>query len=273
MATKSFYETLTEAVADFTTHGFDSQERLEFWLRQIRLSAEQSFRPFSFMQNRMRAAFQAIFTKMVEKRGILKYHQGVSLFTLERVAPRMRAELDRRILASANLIKLNRQAAIEKTLQRFSGWSTSIPSGGSKVTDKGETKVEIRKALRQLPFEERRVAIDQGHKFVSELNDILANDGGAIAAEWHSNWRQFGYKYRKDHKERDQRIYMIRNNWAQQKGFVKPGSVGYVDEITKPGEEVFCRCSYRYIYNLRDLPPEMLTAKGAEQLKQVRIKT
>lgn len=112
--------------------------------------------------------------------------------------------------------------------------------------------------------------IDQGHKFVSALNDLVATDGGAIAARWSSNWRQPGYHYRKDHKERDGEIYLIRGSWAQAKGLVKPGKAGYVDQTTRPGEEVYCRCDYVYLYNVSDLPAEMLTEKGKSELARVK---
>ena len=69
---------------------------------------------------------------------------------------------------------------------------------------------------------------------------MLAKSTSAIAAEWRSNWRQSGYDYRKDHKERDRKVYMLRDNWAQAKGLVKPGAAGYYEDITSAGEEVFC---------------------------------
>jgi len=53
---------------------------------------------------------------------------------------------------------------------------------------------------------------------------------------------------------------------------MKAGDAGYTDEITTPGEEVFCRCFYRWIYNLRDLPKDMLTIKGKEQLALLQEK-
>jgi hypothetical protein len=95
----------------------------------------------------------------------------------------------------------------------------------------------------------------------ASLNDILARDNQAIAAEWHSHYKELNYNYRKDHAERDSGIYAIRGNWAIKSGLMKVGEDGYTDEITQPGEEVYCRCYYRYIYNLRDLPEKMLTAK------------
>ena len=234
-------------------------------------AARASLMPEHQMREQMQQAFRGVYRRLVENGGIAQFHPGVQRFTIQQVLPKLRAELDRRILASAQLIKLNREAAIQKTLQRFSGWSTSIPAGGTKTADRVEEKDKVRKSLAQLPFEERRVLIDQTHKLTSALNETLATGGGAIAAKWFSHWRQAGYDYREDHKERDGVVYAIRGNWALEKGLMKPGAAGFVDDITKPGEEVFCRCSYRYIYNLRSLPEDMLTAKGRDELKTTRI--
>jgi len=51
----------------------------------------------------------------------LKRHPGVARFTLNYVEPKLRAELDGRIMASADLIKLNRTQAVNRNIQRFSG--------------------------------------------------------------------------------------------------------------------------------------------------------
>ena len=47
---------------------------------------------------------------------------------------------------------------------------------------------------------------------------------------------------------------------------MKPGATGYTDQIERPGEWVFCRCTYQWIYNLRDMPADVLTIKGREFL-------
>lgn len=268
----NLYDVITAAIKDFAEHGFDREERLRYWLAQIRQAAVGSLVPEHLLQEALQRSLGVTYRKMVEQQGLLKYHKGVSRFTLAKVQPQLRAELDRRIMASANLIKLNREAAIEKTLQRFSGWASSIPTGGSDAVDKLETKTSIRKALKQLPFEERRVAVDQGHKFIASLNNIVATSNGALALTWHSHWRQPGYNYRKDHKERDGKVYAIRGNWAMERGLMKKGAAGYYDDITAVGEEVFCRCSAQYLYALRDLPADMLTQKGAEALAEARAK-
>jgi hypothetical protein len=269
-----FYSLLTDAINDFAEHGFDSQERLEFWVARLREAAIQTMTPPHILNRTLQDLMRSIYRMQIERGGILKYHAGINQFTLQKVAPRLRQELDRRIMASAGLIKLNRDQAIETTLRRFAGWATSIPAGGSDAVDRMETKGEIRKALASLPFTERRVAIDQGHKFTANLNNILATDGGAIALIWHSYWRQRGYRFRPDHKERDGQVYLLRDNWAQQAGLVKVGDAGYYDSVTSCGEEVFCRCYAQYLYSPRAIEraaPDMLTAKGRADLERVKV--
>lgn len=266
----TFYETITAAINDILEHGFDSQERLDRWLEEIRRAAVRAMMPEDQLSKILGQTFETIYTKLVERGGTVQVNPGVSLFTLNQIKPKLRDELDRRIMASVNLIKRNREEMVEKTLQRFQGWATSIPIGGSDAQSRPKTKASVGKALKQLPFEERRVLIDQGHKLTSTINDIVAQDGGAIAAVWHSNWRQRNYNYRKDHKERDGQVYLIRGSWAHKAGLVKPGEAGYYDQITKPAEEVFCRCSCKYVFSIGKLPDTMLTKQGAEKLAQVR---
>lgn len=265
-----FYRTIQAAITDIETHGYDSQARVDGWIWEIEQAARASLIPEQVLQETLSRTLQNIYTRMIERGGIAKVHKGIARYTVDRLKPKLHAELDRRIAASADLIKLNRKQMVSQTVQRFSGWSTSIPVGGSRAVDKSKVTENLRKSFGALPFEERRVAIDQGHKLVSELNNIVATDGGAIAGIWHSHFRQPGYNARKDHAERDSRVYAIRGNWALEKGLMKKGPAGYSDEITKPGEEVFCRCSYTFLYNLRDLPDDMVTVKGRESLASIR---
>ena len=160
--------------------------------------------------------------------------------------PELHAELNRRIAASIDLIKLNRPQAILKTQQRFRGWATSIPPGGTPKEGKAklkkvEQKKELRKALASLPFEERRVAIDQSAKLFAAINTTVAVNGGAIGAYWQAHGpHQKGYDGRPAHNARDGKFFLIRNSWADKVGFVKPNSDGYTDEIEQVAELPFC---------------------------------
>ena len=130
---------------------------------------------------------------------------------------------------------------------------------------------DLSKAAQQFRFETRRREIDQGHKLTAAIDDIIGRQSGAIAAEWISSWRRMNYDYRKDHKDRDEKVYAIRGNWAIEKGLMNKGD-GYTDEMTMPGEEVSCQCRYKYINSLSQLPESMLTKKGKEHIEQVRLK-
>lgn len=266
----TFYETITAAIADIEANGFDSTQRIDAWMARIEQAARTSATPEHIVQESLNRMMQGIYTRMIERGGIAKVHKGISRFTIDRLKPKLRSELDRRMMASAQLIKLNRKQMIDQTLKRFSGWATSVPKGGSRAVDTMDVKANIKKSFSAQPYEVRRVMIDQGAKLTSDLSNIIAVDGGAIAAEWNSHFRVSGYDYRPDHKERDSRVYAIRGSWAMTAGLMNKGA-GYTDEMTRPGEEVFCKCGYTYLYSLRDLPPEMLTFKGEKSLEAARI--
>jgi hypothetical protein len=269
---QSFFEVVSDAIREFTEHGFDSVERLTYWTDRIRKAAAESMTPPHILEDTLNKSLQGIYKRLIDDGQIVKTHVGISRFTVERVKPKLRTELDRRLMVSRNLIKLNQEQMVEKTVQRFAGWASSVPVGGSRAVETKDVKDNIRKALTSLPFEERRCIIDQSHKLASSLNEIVAVDAGAVALIWHSQYRRRGYAYREDHKERDGKIYAIRNNWAIDKGLMKVGDAGYYDQITAVGFEVYCSCYAQYLYNLRDLPESMLTIKGKESIVEVRAK-
>lgn len=265
-----FQETVSAAIDDMLANGFDSIERVNQWMQRIRMAAQRSMVSESKLTEGLKRTFKAIYTKQIDGGALLRHHPGVDQFTVQRVTPRLRAELDRRIMASAQLIKLNRDEAVERTLRRFSGWATSIPDGGTDATGRRAAKLSVKKSLSGMSFIERRVAIDQGHKFTAALSEIIADDQGAIAGIWHSHWKQVNYNFRRDHKERDGVVFAVRDNWAMQRRLMKLDGHEYTDDITRPGEEVNCRCYYQWLYSLRKLPDGMVTALGKSELERVR---
>jgi hypothetical protein len=269
---RTFYETVQDAVADVAEHGFVSEERLAYWSDQLRRSARSMFVSEAQIDEMLREALRQIYRREIERGGIVRLHPGVGRYTLAMVVPELRAELDRRILASANFIKLNRAAAIEKTLQRFLGWATSIPAGGTGLKGaRAEAKEDVKKSMRSLPFEERRVLIDQGMKFNAALSDIVSRAGGAIAAEWYHIPPRPSYQSRPEHLARNAHVFAIRDSWAHEKGLIRAAKAGYTDEVDQPAQLVYCSCKWVYRYHLRDLPAEMLTAKGRAEMQNVRV--
>jgi len=264
----TFYEVLTQAVNYYITYGFENEARLKYWLDELKNAAVKSLITPEKLQKELERSLKGAFDRLVTKGELV--NKDVSRFTVAKLTPKLRAELDRRIMASANLIKYNREESISNTLRRFSGWATSIPVGGNKDVNRQEEKKHIKKELGMLPFKERRVIIDQTHKLIANISEIVAVDSGAIAGKWHSNWRQANYDYREDHRELDEKIFLIRNSWAVKDGYVKPKN-GYTNDVVAPGEEVYCRCRYSYIYRVSQLPDEMITQKGKEALQSKKI--
>ena len=145
---------------------------------------------------------------------------GVGRFTLERIQPHLRSELNRRIMAiaedSADRIGSECEAVIEATLKRFADWITPESDNHTSITTTagwwswikahltGRNHPESQKRNRELPsaladmsFEDRwrMVMIDQGIWFTACLNEMIAMNDNAIAMIWHSHWRQENYDY------------------------------------------------------------------------------
>jgi hypothetical protein len=270
-APQSFQQVLAEVLKHIADHGYSDQDRMEEYLLRLRMAAEREIGSPQAADKAMRDALGAIYGRLIDQGGVSKYAPEVPRYTIAMVRPQLRAELDRRVMAATDLIKLRRGEAIDKTLRQVVGWTTSIPPGGVSDESLREVKKRVGDSLKQYRFECRRVSIDQGHKLVNNVANIVAVDNGAIAGEWHSHWRQAGYNYRKDHKERDGKFFAVKDSWAVREGLIKKGD-GYLEDITQPGQEPFCRCFVRYVSSPRRLPDDMLTDKGRQWIAQGRAR-
>lgn len=251
MSLREFQKVVREAVAFFSTHGFTSEYDLDQWAQAIQKAADDMLLSPQQASEAIAQHLRSIYGRMEAK--IPKHLAQLQAKTAVRIGPemffrrvetypqlasKMRMELDRRIAASADLIKIRRKESIAATLRRFKGWASSVPKGGTPKPKGPETEL-LMKDFRRVRFEANRLNVDQGHKLNASLNATFAEGTGAIAGIWHSHWKQLYYNYRKDHKERDEKIYLIRGSWADKAGLVKPSS-GYTDQITQPAEEVYC---------------------------------
>lgn len=265
---RTFSQVLQAAVADIAENGYESADQIDTWLGILRNAAERELGPDRAIDDQMRAAMETIYRRLVERGAVTKYVPDVPLYTIAMVRPELRAELDRRILAAADLIKIRRKESIEKTLARFQGWSTAIPPGGEGRIDKREVRSDIGKSMKQIRYEKWRVAVDQGHKLSANVADIVAVGSGAIAAEWNDRGEHDkNYDARKEHLKRSGKIFIVRDSWAHQMGLIRATN-GFTDEIEMVGQLPFCSCFYRYISSPRRLPESMLTAKGKKWVAQ-----
>ncbi|MHB8406228.1 MAG: structural protein [Gammaproteobacteria bacterium] len=266
-----FRSLLLEALKEFQDRGQWSEGELQSWLLRLHAALELDLPADDQIRRDLSTWLGKVFHRDVYGRGIAKRVPGVSRYTLSRIAPSLRAELDRRIFAGVDLIKLNKRAATQKTLQRFSGWVTSQPTGGLPPRNIREVAAEIAKPAAQVRYEARRVAIDQGHKLSSAVAHVVAMNEGAVAAIWHDRGQyDRGYDARPEHLKRSGKLFLVRGSQAIEDGLVKRGGP-YTDEVTQPAFEIFCSCWWQFVKSARALPDELLTEKGRAQLKGVAV--
>lgn len=271
MASKNpFYSTLYSAIRDISDNGADQPDRIAYWQRLLREALDRTLAPDHEMRRLVRDGLVALYKRLVDRGAVLRRHPGVTRFDIERIRPELRMELDRRIMFSADLVSLRRDEVIPATMRRFAGWVSSIPAQGSDKVKKRKEAERLRREVSNVGYEARRVLIDQGHKLTSAINQTIADQGGAIAARWHSHWHEANYDYREDHKERELESrklpYLIRDSWAMKEGLLQLAGSKYTDQMTQPAEEPFCRCFYEFVYSLKQMPQSMLTTKGREWL-------
>jgi hypothetical protein len=266
---ESFYDVLTAAINDLLEYGYDDPVRVEQWQRRLREATLRTWGTLHDVERHLRESLQATFRRLVDGDSALRAHSGISRLTYDKLKPHLRSELDRRLLAATDLIRLNREEAVARMGRRWVGWATSIPVGGPSEVKRAELKQEIKKPLQRLPFEERRLFIDQGHKMAAAVSATIALDGGALAGKWR-HVHQPHYDARPEHLARDGKVFLVRDSWAHKRGFLTADKDQWTDSIEQPAELPFCRCSYVWLYRLRQLPDEFITAKGREAMTAAR---
>lgn len=260
----SFQQVLAEAVADLRAHGYDSKTRVQKWVRALRRAAETATGSPHLLEDEIRRTLRKAYSQQVTG-GVLARRQGVPAYTVRNLSPALQRELSRRIQAAADLITLNRTQAIERTLQRFSGWATAQNPGRGTPEKVREIRADIARPVRSQPFEKRRVIIDQTAKLNSNINYLVASDNKAIAVVWDANAGRPNYNHRKEHLARDGKIYVLRDGWAYRQGLITRGA-GIYEDMDGFGELPFCSCRGRYLYHLDQLPDDMLTEKARKAL-------
>lgn len=259
---RTLRDLIMEGLRKFAKAGYQDEFQLSDWLGRLHAALDLELPDDDESRVALSKTLHAIFDRDV-RNGIARRIPDIEPYTIDRVMPHMRAELDKRIYAGADLIKLNREAAIRKTLQRFSGWVSSVPPQGTSTNDLRDIANEMLKPIKQVKFEARRVAIDQGHKLSAAVAHVVAQQNGAIAGIWHDRGENdHGYDARPKHLARSKTIFLIRNSWAMDQGLIRRGVAQYTDDIEQPAELPYCSCFYEYITTPHDLPDEYLTTAG-----------
>jgi hypothetical protein len=261
--TLKFRRLLEEGVRKFAEGGYTSEAEVQEWIVRLHATLERELPSDDQSRAQLKRILESIYAREVGG-GLARKIPGLSRYTLDRVSPQLRAELDRRIFAAADLIRLNKRQAVEKTLQRFAGWVSSVPPAGAINYSARSVATDIGKSIAQLKFERRRVAIDQGHKLIAAVAHVVAGGQGAIAAVWHDRGEHdHGYDARPEHLKRSGTLFLVRDSWAAEEGLLrKPPGAKYTDDFEQPAELPYCSCYYEYVTTPDRLPREFLSGRG-----------
>jgi hypothetical protein len=266
---KAFRTLLIEALREFSERGYVSESDLQQWTARLHAMIESELPTDEESREVLAGILGSVYAKEYRS-GIARRVPGVSRYTLDRVAPHLRAELDKRIFASADLIRIRKKETVEKTLARFSGWASSQPAAGTFDFSPRALSKQITKDLVSFKFERRRVAIDQGHKLVSNISHVVAMNEGAIAATWYDRGEDdSSYDYRPQHLARSGKLFIVKDSWAINEGLIRRGAAPYTDSVEQPGVPVYCSCFWTWIVHLQDLPETFLTAKGRAFIRPI----
>ena len=252
---RAFDKLLREAVSHFTRFGFTSPADVNDWLTKLSAAASNHLEVEKAIE-RVEKALAGRFNRELG-RGRLQGRKGkVSKLSIDQLEPRLRQELERRMYAARMQVTGQHRAALEHIHNRFLGMATAGKQPG-KVKAAAR---HISKAARDAKAQARMTAIDQTFKLMATLDEVIAEDSQSIGGFWDATW-DIKRKHRPEHAIRHDQWYPRRGCWADRDGHLKR-ALGYMDEWDMPGVLINCQCQYRYVYDLEDVPPQFLTAKG-----------
>ena len=251
----SFNRLLREAVGHFTRYGFTSPADVNDWLARLNAAAETSL-DTAKAHRRVEKALSSSFANALGRGRLIRRKGKVSKLSIEQLEPKLRDELERRMYAARELIEGDRRVALEQIHKRFLG----IATAGQNPKAVKEGVRAMGKAERDHKAAARVFAVDQSGKLMRMMDEVIAADSDSIGGFWDATW-DIERKHRIEHAIRHDQWYPRRGSWADNDGFLKR-ALGYMDEHDMPGVLINCRCEYRYVYDLEDVPPQFLTAKG-----------
>ncbi|HAT3917707.1 TPA: hypothetical protein I9Y23_001321 [Kluyvera ascorbata] len=119
-------------------------------------------------------------------------------------------------------------------------------------------KIHTKRKLKQYRSNGLDSSLKDAKTLLNAADHLNAIDNNAIGAIWRA--RQCS-----EHASKNGEVYAIKGSWALKKKMMKVGPSGYLNDIPLPRS---CGCYLTYIYNLRSLPDNMLTANTNKILKK-----
>ena len=213
-------------------------------------------------------------------KGFAKNNKNLKGWRLNRLKPLLRKQLRERINASLSLIKTLDANRMNVLQTRFLGWLTSQNNEGT-----GQPKLRevmgVEKLIRKNDKHYNMILKDQTRKMIGNFDNIIAEQYNALGFFWKtrrdnrvvgkpSGKNPKGNKMHGDHYDREGKFYFYKANWATKRGLINKSHKDFhwaVFEDGLPGQPINCRCYAYNIYELEDVPRELLSEKGKEYLE------
>lgn len=237
--------TITSRLNDFFDHYLNSGSHgdISFFIGSLRTILEKEYGYDFVSKKESRDYLTSKLNKLISSHS--RRHKGIGFHGI--ISENYLPFLLKRLEYSTSLIKLRKEEQINNQLAKFVGWAS-----GSPIKETAKDLIsDIGKSKQQVNFERRRVDIDQSHKLASSIDDAISEQYGAIARKWRHVIPHAGYDSRKEHLERNHKIYAI-------KGRSEDLGNGFWEDLPDfPAELPFCRCWAESIYTERDLARAM----------------
>lgn len=216
-----------------------------------------------------------------KEKGFTKNNKGLRGWRLVKTKPLLREELKRRIHFSLSLISTHNEQTASRLRARFLDWIENRGQDGKKQP--------LRETLKAGDLFQKRdkhmkmVLGDQTRKLIGNFDNIVAQEYQAIGFFWKTRrdrkvvgnpagkYPGQGNPKHGDHYVRQDKFYFFHSTWAIKKGLVntKHKNFRWADfEDGMPGQPINCRCYAYNIYELDDIPEELLTEKGEAYIKE-----
>lgn len=149
-----------------------------------------------------------------------------------------------------------------------------VPVGGSKDKVLKANISDIKKTARWLPKWHKLLFTYKAASFPEEIEFLFIRQSGPIAAAWRFSVLdvECDFRMNHDHRALSGTIYLVRDSWAMEKGYLDKDSAPCIEDVVRPKQDIGCMCNLTWLYGLRDLPSHMLSTYGQKVFEQTRVR-
>lgn len=223
---------------------------------------------------------RSAYSRYIHK-GFAENNKGLKGWRLNLLKDDLRKELKDRINASLMFIKTQDEQRMGVLKTRFLSWLAETESDKpSNIKEVLQVSHEIKKNDKHY----KMILADQTRKMIGNFDTIVANKYQALGFFWKTRRdnrvtgnptgkNPKGNEMHGDHYSRQEKFYFYHNNWAIKQRLIntKHKLFKWADfEDGLPGQPINCRCYAYNIYELEDIPAELLSEKGKAYLQETR---